>query len=242
MPTVDQILAIVGAAEGSFYSVGRSIDVRYRPSFANDKSGLSFGTFQFDVATNTQGQIGFRNILRDGVAAKAIDKAASDRFYARGSTRNAGAFMKAADKDTVTTLFSTATAKSIIDSLDRRRAVSEGANIETMISQAALVWGTKKVIAAPIFTSGQTSHLRLFAYLLANLNRYPANQSTFQKWLQGETVKTLNAPVAGFQLAAPPTIDQMHTFFQSLRIWDGTQGKYQFLRDRLDPTLDRLLK
>ena len=55
-------------------------------------------------------------------------------------------------------------------------------------------------------------------------------------------VKTLNAPVAGFQLAAPPTIDQTHTFFQSLRIWDGTQGKYQFLRDRLDPTLDRLLK
>lgn len=242
MPSVDQILAIVGAAEGSFYSVGRSVDVRYRPSFANDKSGLSFGTFQFDVATNTQGQIGFRNILRDGVTAKVIDQAASDRLYASASTRNAGAFMKAADKVTVATLLSTAAAKTIIDLLDRRRALSEGANIDTMINQAASVWAIKKVKADPIFTSGQASNLRLFAYLLANLNRYPANQSTFQKWLQGEKVKTLNAPIGGFQLTAPPTVDQMHTFFQSLRIWDGTQGKYQFLRDRLDPILDRLLK
>ena len=241
MPTVEQILAIVGAAEGSFYSVGRSIDVRYRPSFANDKSGLSFGIFQFDVATNTQGQIGLRNILREGVSAKVIDQTASDRLYARASTRNAGAFMKAADQLTVTALLGATAAKTIIDSLDRRRAVSEGANVDKMISQAASVWTIKKV-AAPIFTSGQAGNLRLFAYLLANLNRYPANQPTFQKWLQGENVKTLNAPRAGFQLTTPPTIDQMHAFFKSLRIWDGTQGNYQYLRDRLDPTLDRLLK
>ena len=51
MPTLEQTLLIAGAAEGSFFN---TTDVRYKPSVANEKSGLSFGIFQFDVSTNDE--------------------------------------------------------------------------------------------------------------------------------------------------------------------------------------------
>ena len=86
MTTIDQTLAIAGAAEGSYYNVkGGKKDVRYLATFANANSGLSFGVFQFDVATNTQGQSGFRDILSKRVNAKVIDKEASTRLYQAAS-------------------------------------------------------------------------------------------------------------------------------------------------------------
>lgn len=241
MPSVDQVLAIAGAAEGSFYTAsGTSKDVRYKPSFANANSGLSFGVFQFDVATNTQGQAGLQTILRTGVDAKAIDQITSARIFKSASTRNAGVQMKSDDKKAIEKLFATSTAKTVIDALDKQRATTVSTLIESIMTQAEAKWKSKKIVGPNILTAGQPARLRLFAYLLASWNRYPANQGTFEQWLRGDIVKTANGPPAGFNLTAPPTVEQMHTFFKSLRIWDGSQGNYQYLRDRLDPTLKRI--
>lgn len=240
MTTIVSTLAIIGAAEGSWYSVGgRLIDLRYTPSFANTNSGMSFGTFQFDVATNTAGQAAYRTILAQAVTARTIDAVTSQRLYAGASIRNAKAHLKPADVTTITNLLRSPSARQIIDAADRMRANAVTTLIDGMISQAARVWAAKR-ITAPILTPGGAGNLRLFADLLASWNRYPANQSAFQDWLDGKVVKTAHGPARGFQLTAPPTIDQIHTFMKSLRIWDGTQGNYQYLRDRLDPTLTRL--
>jgi hypothetical protein len=237
MPDIKTILTIAGAAEGSYYSVrGGSKDDRYKPSFANATSGLSFGVFQFDVATNTEGKTGFRAMLDKG----GIEKTAADRIYKAASTINAGALMKKADKEVVQALMVTPASKGIIDALDQQRARSCETTINAIIAQAASVWMKKLRKSAPILTPMQQGNLRLFAYLLASWNRYPANKSTFEQWLRGEKVVTQNGPKGGFQLTAPPTIDEMHAFFKSLRIWNGTQGNYQYLRDRLDPTLQSL--
>lgn len=241
MTGIVQTLAIIGAAEGSNYIAGSvTIDVRYKPSFANAKSGLSFGAFQFDVATKPQGQATFRDILRQGVSAAKIDQAASNRLFASASTRNAGAVMTKDDKAIVTTLMGTTDAKRSIDSADQQRAMSVASLVDGMIARAATCWAGKGISGAAILTPGQPSCLDLFAYILASLNRYPANQRTFETWLQGGMVKTLNGPPGGFQLTAPPTLPQMHAFFHSLRIWDGTQGNDANLRARLDPTLARI--
>lgn len=243
MTSIDDTLTIAGAAEGSYYTAaGVSVDVRYRPSFAGTNSGMSFGVFQFDVATNPRGQAVFQSILQQAVAAKKIEKATSERLFKAAATRNAGAQMKPADRQIVITLLSDVSARAKIDAADRQRALSMATLIDSMIALAAKFWADKKIAGAAILTPGQPSCLRLFAYLLASLNRYPADEDPFQRWLQGGKVKTLNGPAGGFQLVAPPTIEQMHAFFQSLRIWDGTQGNYQNLRARLDPTLARIAK
>lgn len=158
MRSVDKVLAIAGAAERSYIASKPATDLRYTATFANENSGLSFGVFQFDVATNSAGKNVFRGILT-------------------------------------------------------------------------------QAISATILTPDGANNLRFFAYLLASYNRYPDNLATFESWLKGEKVTTKNAPAGGFQLKTPPSIEEMHVFFKSLRIWDGTQGNYQYLRDRLDPTL-----
>jgi hypothetical protein len=242
MTTAAQTLAIVGAAEGSWFSVGtKTVDVRYQPSFANANSGLSFGTFQFDVSTSSEGKEAFRTILKQAIMAKTIDEDKSNQLFKAAATANARALMTDEDVKTVSALMSTPAAKSVIDTRDELRAKTLQANIDGMIQKAAAVWAAKKIVSADIFTQGKGLCLQLFAYLLASLNRYPANQQTFQNWLEGRTVKTANGPVDGFTLTAPPTLDQMHEFFRSLTIWDGTQGNYTFLRERLDPTLAKLL-
>jgi hypothetical protein len=134
----------------------------------------------------------------------------------------------------------TSAAKGKIDLADRARGAVAGATIDGMIFKAANYWATKKIKGALILTPGQPQYLHLFAYLLASWNRYESNEATFQAWLQGGVVKTKNGPAGGFHLTAPPMIVQMHKFFSSLRIWDGTQGKYSNLRDRMDPTLARI--
>ena len=239
MASSAQALAIVGAAEGSWYSAGKSIDLRYAASFANANSGLSFGTFQFDVATNVQAQAVFRGILTRAVQAKTIDAVAMSRIYAGASARNAKVHLKKPDVDVVNALLASNSSKPAIDVADLQRATAYCHLVDGMIAKAAAIWQAKK-ITAPILTPGGAGNLRLFAYLLANLNRRPDNQSTFQNWMEGKVAKTLNGPAAGSQLTTPPTIELMHQFFKSLRIWDGTQGNYQYLRDRLDPTLAKV--
>jgi hypothetical protein len=238
MTNLAKTLRIAGAAEGSFYSIqGVTVDVRYQPSFANKNSGLSFGVFQFDVSTNAKAQNVFRSILQFGVTANVIDSATDQRLYAQASVKNAGSQFNAADLQIVRGLMITDQAKAGIDAADLDRATSIANLIDGMILKAATAWAAKGVIGSAILTPGQRDCLRLFAYLLASLNRYPADQDTFQRWMNGTTVTTMNAPKGGFHLAAPPTIDQMYTFFQSLRIWDGTQGSFRNLRSRLGPTL-----
>ena len=110
MATVQQTLAIIGAAEGSWYQAGgRSIDVRYAPSFANANSGMSFGTFQFDVATNIVAQTVLSDILNRAKGVKQIDSVTSSRIYAAASMRNAKLQMKPDDVRTVTLLMSART-------------------------------------------------------------------------------------------------------------------------------------
>jgi len=181
-----------------------------------------------------------KNVLSQAVGAKLVDQATSDRIYAGASMRNAKVHLKPDDLKAVTTQLAGAYAKGIIDTLDLNRAATVGPWIDGMIAEAAATWATKKVAAAPILTPGKPDCLTLFAYLLASLNRYPANEDTCQTWLNGGKVTTANGPAGGTQLKAPPTLDQMHAFFQSLKIWDGTQGDYSNLRARLDPTLAAL--
>lgn len=241
MTAIANTLVIIGAGEGSWYSAGgRVVDVRYKPTLLpNANSGLSFGTFQFDVATNIEGQTAFRAILQQGVAAKTIDVAASQRLYTGASSHNAEAHLTAADVATITHLLGSPAARLIIDAADRARAGGATSVIDGMIGRAAQVWSARR-ITAPILTPGGTGNLRLFAYILATWNRYERDRSVMQNWLDGMVVRTARGPAAGFHLTAPPTIEAMHTFLSSLRIWDGTQGNYQYLRDRLDPTLTRL--
>jgi len=240
MATIAQTLVIAGAAEGSFYtSHGKLIDVRYQGSFANEKSGMSFGVFQFDAHTNSTAKSVLHDILNFAVNTKAIDATTSKRLEQAATKKNAGAYLKGADRTTMDSLLSSPTGKTSIDVADTNRATDMESWVDGMIAQAATVWSMKK-ITAPILTPGGKNNLRLFAYLLANLNRYPDDEDVFQDWLNGKVVKTKNGPPKGWQLTAPPTLDQMHKFFHSLVIWDGTQGKYQNLRDRLDPTLDAL--
>jgi hypothetical protein len=237
VPSIDQTLAIAGAAEGSWYTAaGMNVDLRYCPSFANANSGMSFGVFQFDCATNTTAQAVLQAILVNAVGVKSIDSATSKRIYRDATRRNSEHWFSDDDRAAITELLGGTYAKTSIDFADRARAASVQTWIDGIIAKAASAWRLKK-ITAPILTSGSKDNLVLFAYLLASLNRFPANEATFQNWLNGGNVKTLNGPAKGFQLVEPPTIAQMHTFFRSLRIWDGTQGKYQNLRDRLDPTL-----
>ena len=236
MVDVATTLKIIGAAEGSWFNTK---DLRYTPSFANANSGLSFGVFQFDVAVNAQGKAGLSGILKTAVSSKTIDQVTSSRIYADAAKRNAKAFMKTADVTTVTKLLNLPASKLAINTLDNQRAVTEGGQIDAMIVSAAAFWRGKKITSAVIFTLGQANYLHLFAYLLANLNRFPDNKATFQSWLGGQKIVTAGAPPGGFQLSGPPSIDQMHSFFKSLRIWDGTQGNYQYLRDRLDPVLPK---
>jgi hypothetical protein len=238
--SVADTLAIIGAAEGSFYTAGKTVDVRYIPSFANANSGLSFGTFQFDAATNFAAKTAFQDILTIGVDTKAIDTGGSHRLFAAATTRNAKPLFTEKDIAVITALMASTAGKSVIDMQDQMQAVSSASMVDTMIANAAAVWSGKGVKAAPVLTPGQAGCLRLFAYFLASLNRYPGNQQTLQDWLDGANIPLHQGPKGGFQLKAPPTIDEMHTFLKCLKIWDGTQGNYDYLRGRLDPTLDRL--
>ena len=140
-------LKIIGAAEGSWY---RNVDLRYRPSFANASSGMSFGTFQFDMSTNQQGRDGLSGILKSAVTAKTIDQAASVRILADASKKNAKAFMNQADLATVTKLLALPASNLAINTLDNQRALTEGAQVDMMIAAAAGVWRAKGVTGAAI--------------------------------------------------------------------------------------------
>ena len=134
MTTQQQCISIVGAAEGSWFN---AVDRRYVASFANANSGLSFGTFQFDVATNIQGQTAFRDILARAVANKTIDQTTATRLYGGASKRNAKVHLAAVDVAVINELLGAQTAKTIINFADMQRAATVVNMIDGMISKAA---------------------------------------------------------------------------------------------------------
>lgn len=240
MPSLEQMLVIAGAAEGSFFN---TIDVRYKPSVANEKSGLSFGIFQFDVSTNDEAKAVLSSILRQAEVDGRIDARTADRIYDQAGRRNAGGMKNTPDWQIAEELLANEDAQMVIDAATIKYAQKKMLEYNSLMLQAKKVWESKASKNSSlncdlvIFKDGSKENLHLFAYLLANLNRYPKNKSVFQDWLEGKNVKTATGPASGFELKCPPGLDEMHKFFNSLRIWDGTQGQYKNLRDRLDPAL-----
>ena len=234
---------IAGAAEGSFFN---NTDVRYKPSVANENSGLSFGVFQFDVSTNDEAKAALSAILRQAEVDGRIDARTADRIYDQAERRNAGGMMNTPDWQIAKALLANEDAQVMIDATTMKYAKRKMLEYNAMILQAKKVWESKVsknsslICDAGIFKDGSKDNLHLFAYLLANLNRYPKNKSVFQDWLEGKNVKTATGPATGFELKCPPSLDEMHKFFSSLRIWDGTQGNYKNLRDRLDTALKKI--
>lgn len=238
----DDVLTFMGAAEGSWYSVpGGSKDVRYAPSYANANSGLSFGVFQFDCSTNATA----RQVLKEILAAEknkpgsTLTVADSTRISGNARLANAGVRLSKADKAVLVKALARPTSQTLIYARDRERAASEQQNAATLIAVGRAAWPTP---SAKIFDERYADYLTLLAYVMANLNRYPANYDVFSKWLSGQAAVTKNGPPGGFKLMGAPTVADMHKFFGSLRIWDGSQGNYKYLRDRLDPTLAALSK
>ena len=164
MLSVEVTLAVMGAAEGSWYSVpGSSKDVRYSASFANSNSGLSFGVFQFDVATNGAGQVGFREILKIGVDNKVIDQTSADRIFVEAATRNARAKLSQNDVQLANSALKVLLSRAIVDRLDRARAVTEATNVGQMISRAATRWSAKGIAVGPVLTDKSKENITLSA-------------------------------------------------------------------------------
>jgi hypothetical protein len=87
---------------------------------------------------------------------------------------------------------------------------------------------------------GTNEYLTAFAYIYATLNKYEDNYGAVLNYLSGGRQ---SAGTQTFDLNAPPSVNQIHSFLGSLRAWDPTRGngKYSNLRDRLDPVLADIL-
>lgn len=237
MPSLDDVYKIVAAAEGSNID-GK--DLRYVLSVANNKSGFSFGVFQFDCSTNTEAQQILRDVLDRAMVNNRISLSQKVTLYKQARLRNPLKTMSSEDFSLLKALFSEKHARDLIDSETAKYGESLRHKILQIIRAGKDFWIKKAAVLGagmPLLTEGTREHLHLFAYLMASYNRYPANREVFIKWLTGEKAITANGPAGGWQLEAPPTLYDMHTFLKSLRIWDGTLGKYEHLRSRLDPVL-----
>jgi hypothetical protein len=263
MATTDEVLIFMGAAEGSWYTAGSiSKDVRYRSSFANSNSGLSFGTFQFDCATNTRGRYMLKKMLDDAVLAnrreftahlgmeiasgrfgsfvllESVDAAAEVRIYAAATRRNAKAYISEMDRGLVDAVLGQPSSRTLIDRADADKAAADEADMARLIADAARHW--RGPWRLDIFDPNSADYLRLLAYLMATNNRHP-NEKAFTSWLSGNATPTYSGPNGGYQLKGPPTIEDLHRFLNSMKMWSSGQGSYIELRNRMEPALERIL-
>lgn len=258
-------LAILGAAEGSYFG---TYDVRYKASFAKSsshKSGLSFGASQLDT-TSQAGYNCFSQIInavtaneKTGVcspnygvcvpsadAAKILTNARlpweSSRFFTKDVT------------NLINQVFALSISKMTIDSADIVWMTGVSATIEAMLDQADAYWRqslyhspslqsaslTRLPLIKTNLSPGTKGRLYFFAYLMASYNRAPVNGPVFSSWLTGHGTSTYGGPKSGWQLKRPPTISDLHGFLKSLKMWSAGQGNYDGLMQRMEPTLQSI--
>ena len=241
MTTQANALAILAAAEGSYFTYkGRVTDQRYVANFARNlkvpetkNSSLSFGATQLDTGNNSYARSALDEMLAQLVSAQTITAQKRDSLSKfckkKGLMRSS---FTDADFAIVNTMIGSLEGRSIIDKYDRAYFSPLWTQTDDIIATAAKVWETKK-LTGTCFADGTAEQLRLFAYIIATLNRNPtANTQTIVDWLAG---KDATAGGVVHKLKAPPEIADMDAFFGVFRIWKG--NPFKNLNDRLHDTL-----
>lgn len=242
MPSRTVNLQILGAAEGSWHPLptGGLKDDRFKPSFASNKSGLSFGIVQHDVKANSAARTAFSTILVNAVKAGLITQKTAAQYLSDAGKPNAGIYFSTAERTSIAQILALPVNKGIINALDAQRVANFGPRVEDVFSAARNVWiGQNKPVPATL-TPGTPEYLEAYAYVFSTLNKNESNFGPIRDYLSGKRVEMVSGTV--YDLSLPPTLAQVHQFLSSMRAWDTSRGNgsYQNLRDRLDPALDVL--